>query len=989
MDDLPPGFRVVQQSGSDDLPPGFRVVQPAAPAGPSLMERAGAAVQAVENRLLPTAQPETRTPASTASTEAPGLMSRIMGGARTAIDTSNQALRGLARGTASVAGLPVDAMTFALNNDSDVQNILGLIGLGGRKIENPVFGSDYNKRAVDSAMDAGTATANLTGAGLRPPSAGPQNLFERGISRVGEEVGAMALPVGGAIRAGATMAPEAIQGLPRIARAFVEPASIDAAKFAQREVGTAVGAGLGASGVNEVTRAGGVKEDSIGHAVGDIAGALGGAGAVGVARHIGPKIADVFNALRGDPNFANQVSKDAAVERISEAYGLPTARLGESGPTNTAPIVDAIENGTRISDTVPGFRESLADRTGNSGIAGLEYSRQASGSGAFAERTRTNIKAVDDAMQRVAPQGTPGAFRGALEERRAGVLQGADDAATTAQQQFEEAAGRLRSSMHADARGADIRAPLEDALGAARNVEREAWQGIDGQLPAAPLAQRFARVTDGMTESERRVVGDLTGALGTPGRLAPRAPVPDAMSAITGRAPPAAAADAADLREITSLRSELTTAQRQAATQGDGNKARLVGNYIDQIDAHLVEHAPGQQAAIDAARTVSRDLNDRFTRPQTAIAQTLDRQQGLPRVPDSGVPGRFVQPDSGRVADFDALMREAGTDPRAQGAIRDEILARVERQRTPEQLDRFVTEHSRVLDRFPDLREEINGMRDLRAGADTAASTQSELRSSLGDASTPGTSSVGRYLRYGDEQSTTAMRGVMNAPKPAKAADELLNFAGNGKEAVEGARRTFWDILESQGRSKGETTANIDGVQPWMPRRVARFLEDPRNKAVAERLYRDDPEHLRNIGKITDALQNVDTRLRARATGSSGTAQGVSQVLSPETLQSRLYAYKRGQVSGTFLITSIAAVAGRRGVARAQTEAIGRLVDEALTNPDAAATLLRENNPANRAILARKAKGWIGNEAGTAIDALNDADEDPTMSAVKRKAAAR
>lgn len=132
--------------------------------------------------------------------------------------------------------------------------------------------------------------------------------------------------------------------------------------------------------------------------------------------------------------------------------------------------------------------------------------------------------------------------------------------------------------------------------------------------------------------------------------------------------------------------------------------------------------------------------------------------------------------------------------------------------------------------------------------------------------------------------------GAMNAPKPAEDAYELLNVAGNGREAVEGARRTFWDSLEGQGRSKGETTASIDGVQPWMPRRVARFPEDPRNRAVAERLYRDDPEHRRHIEKITDALQTVDTRLRARATGSSGTAQGVGRVLSPKTLQSRLYA---------------------------------------------------------------------------------------------------
>lgn len=48
--------------------------------------------------------------------------------------------------------------------------------------------------------------------------------------------------------------------------------------------------------------------------------------------------------------------------------------------------------------------------------------------------------------------------------------------------------------------------------------------------------------------------------------------------------------------------------------------------------------------------------------------------------------------------------------------------------------------------------------------------------------------------------------------------------------------------------------------------------------------------------------------------GNATSAQGLSQVLSPETLQSRLYAYRRGQVSGTFLITSIAAAPGRRGV---------------------------------------------------------------------------
>ena len=1022
MDDLPPGFRVVHMPppAPEGIPPGFRVVEPSpsstrtisfegrtirvpsdatddeivsileggasAPAGPTLLDRAqgavGDVVQGVENKLG-IGTPAPAMPAPTAAA-APSFMDQIRGAASTFGGLQSQTLRGMARGAAGLVGLPVDAATFALNNDSDVQNILGLIGLGGKKIERPLFGSERNKEAVDTAFDAAPRAVNaVAGTNLRLPSEGPQNLPERVLGRVGEEVGAMAVPVGGAIRAGATMAPEAIANLPKIARMFVEPASVNAGKFAQKEIGSAFAAGIGASGVNEVTRAAGVKDDSLGHAAGDLAGAFGGLGALGVARHVGPKIADVFNALRGDANFANQVAKDGAVDMLSEAYGLPSARLGAKEATDTQPLIDAIQRGKRIGDTIPGYQESLADRTASDGLAGLEYSRQAAGGGAFATRNKNNVKAVDDAIQANAPDGTPGAFRGALEERRTGLLQGAATDATAAQSRFEDAASRLQSAMHADARGADIRAPLEDAMAAAREVEHGAWQGIGGEIPAAPLAARFARVQNAMTEPERRIVGDLAGAQGTPGRLAPNEPVPDAMSAITGVQPRPPAADATDLRQITSLRSEFTTAQREAATNGDSNKARLIGNYIDAIDAHLAEHAPAAQAQIEAARGVSRDLNDRFTRPQTAIAQTLDRQQGLPRVPDSGVPGKFVQPDSGRVSDFDALMREAGNDPRARGAVRDQILSQVERLRTPDQIEAFTREHSRVLGQFPDLRAEIEGAAGLRRTADAATARQTELRGSLGDASTPGSSSVGRYLRYGDEASTSAMKGVMNAPKPAEAIDELLNFAGNRPEAVEGAKRTFWDIMESRARSSGETTSSIDGVQPWKGAALRKFLGDPRNRAVAERLYRDNPEHLRNVEEIADVMQRGNTAVRARAPGSSGTSQGMSQVLSPETLQSRLYAYKRGQVSGTFLITSIAAVAGRRSVAAAQKGAIGRLVDEALTNPDAAALLLKENNPANRAKLARSAKGWIGSEAGTVVDALNDEDEDPVMRAVR------
>jgi hypothetical protein len=61
-------------------------------------------------------------------------------------------------------------------------------------------------------------------------------------------------------------------------------------------------------------------------------------------------------------------------------------------------------------------------------------------------------------------------------------------------------------------------------------------------------------------------------------------------------------------------------------------------------------------------------------------------------------------------------------------------------------------------------------------------------------------------------------------------------------------------------------------------------------------------------------------------------------------------------------------------------------LDRALLNPEIAATLLKENNSANRAAMRRKAKLWLGNEASTFIDLLDDEEEDPVKGAIMRKA---
>jgi hypothetical protein len=80
------------------------------------------------------------------------------------------------------------------------------------------------------------------------------------------------------------------------------------------------------------------------------------------------------------------------------------------------------------------------------------------------------------------------------------------------------------------------------------------------------------------------------------------------------------------------------------------------------------------------------------------------------------------------------------------------------------------------------------------------------------------------------------------------------------------------------------------------------------------------------------------------------------------------------------------ATAARRVVGKAREETFSRLLDRALLNPEIAATLLKENNSANRAAMRRKAKLWLGNEASTFIDLLDDEEEDPVKGAIMRKA---
>jgi hypothetical protein len=542
--------------------------------------------------------------------------------------------------------------------------------------------------------------------------------------------------------------------------------------------------------------------------------------------------------------------------------------------------------------------------------------------------------------------------------RRDAALEESNAAATAAQQAFDTAAQKLQASMSGEARGQTIRGALDEALGAARAVEREAWSAVSGEADPQPLAQAFEDVTNGLTMSERRAVSALGEAIGSPGVLAGEGNM--------------------DLAEITSLRSELLTGVRQATANGDANQARILEKYIGAIDGYM-DGIPRLAEPLKEARKVSFDLNERFTRRGTPTADVLaTRPSGGNVLPDSSVAGRFIQPDEGQASNIDRILREGGSNADVKAALADEIKAgAAPLLDKPDQLDAYLKQYGTVFERFPELKTELGNAAALRRSADEAAASKAATEARLGGPGKPGSSAVAKYLQYGDERAVDAMSGVVNAKDPKAAIDELMTFAGNDPQTVEGARAAFWKLMERDAKSSGTSTRTASGDQPWRPASLYNFLSDPKRAAVAERLYADNPEHLQNLRGIAEELRGVDLRTTAKAPNTSGTPQGLqgSGILpSTETLASRSFAIQRGQVGLAYTAVSLASVMAKRAQMIGRGREFQNLLDKALLNPDVAKFLLQDYNPADAAAMARTAKGFLGVRSAWVDEALQGSD---------------
>lgn len=898
------------------------------------------------------------------------------------------AIRGVAEGAVIN---PIDAVSELVNH---TPVLLDKITHAPRDLAAYLAGVDL----PETPFPARSITSTLSGLlGVQDPGASPASgllrLYEdvtdvtggrvlpgdgigRVIERVGQEIGGTLLPVGwagrtaNALELAGKIGVAAARDMSPLAKMFVEPMLADSRQAIRRELSAATAAGLGAGMAREVAG----DSPTV-----DVAGALGGATLGSLGTGIVARIRDIVSALGGNPAYASRLVRENVTDALLRNSDMATRELDPADPfrpIDTTEMVRAISRPSRAETTIPGYVGSTADRaaifdpvTGervasDTGLADLEQARRTGGQNKllFDQRRKANVSAVDAAVQAVAPQETPGTFRSALGAARDTQLRAAETAALRDRQAADDIIAALTPSSQQADRGNTLRTQGETAHEAAMARTRAAYdqvgQGV--QVDPADLSGAIDNAVAGLTETERSLLPEGLLArvqrLGRPG------------AAVDGVEPPPP--EPISLEEAKTLRSEM--GRRISAALADPKAesgGRVAARALSRVERALDDFiagslTPEQQAAETAARAAKTAEVDAFGRPGDPVADMLARHPGgVYKQTDANV-ARIFGDDARKI---DTLLSRVDT-PETRTALREELLSRM-RTATARDVDGFLRAYGDRLDRFPGLRGEVEAAAGARRASEASAEASVDLRRVVGPG---GRGDVAKYLEFGDAQGQRAMKGVLASKDPARTADELLNYVGNAPGAVEGARRAFWDVMEERARSTGMTEVGAKGEQAWLPTKWRSFLNDANVRSVAGRLYRDDPEQWARVNEIADVLREASTgKAGAVANNPSGTATASrGQKVTLAEMQAKGYEVARRRVNLLYFMTFMASRFANRAVASQSEAAFAKLLDKALLDPEVATELLKQNNPANRAVLTRRAKGWLGAEYVNGVNAL-------------------
>ena len=1014
----PPGFELIppqaQVGAPPPPPPGFEIVQPQ-----NLGQAVGEAGQNLGDELLGAIEGQA---------PQPGLGMRALGATGRAVGQAGVDLAsGMNTGLAALLGLPVDA----INASPMLLNLLpgdqGMTPLSA----NPRGGSEDWEAILNAPASAVNAVAG-TDLTTMPE---PQGVTGRVMNRVGQELGATVpfLGVGARLAAGG----KALSEMTPLARHFAGPMRLDPVGATSREVTAATAAGVGAQASNEIFNGG---EQGL---ASDVGGSIAGAGALSLARGAGGVARNLLAGATNSPRYMDELAGEAVADMLINNSSMmarqaePFILKGQTPQLDTQQLVEALRRPADVERLVPGYTADVGTRTADPKLSTFAQDANARMAGAGNTRLANNNAAVEQRVGEMAPQGDPAQFRldlqRGVDEQIASLVTEEELARAAAD---EAGRGVTPRFPHEAARGSMIRQGAQGAYDSALDEVSELYRAIDEggyQVDPQGLVDRFAGVDQRLpvADADRfrpagadvpgrlaeraghgpahpeaadlqargdvlasRLFGDKDGRFGDASNVTPmpRGEMsPEETSRLfeeyldnemlSGQFRPdgtrASEPGVVPLREVTAIRSGLSNDMQGARAAGQPRQASVAGQYRDELDQYLAESLdPEAASAYEAANRSRFDVGQRFEEPHTALGQALKKDRHGGYVLDaSALPRRFVQPDTGKISDYQALMREAGADPQVRAAIADQVMADAQPvlAKGPEAVSKFLSERNVVLGDFPELRQSLED-----AGVKVGALREAETArtTTQRDLTTPGRSPEASYLRFSNDRTADSIRQVIHDPDPRAAARRLLETSLGDPADL---RSAFWENVKTRGRN---SATDISGTDVWNARKVRDLFNDPKTSAVAEELWKDNPDDLKAIREVFDALEAA-TPGKARAPGSSGTAQAVTGKLDPSltatSLASRARSVKRGQMSLSIASIDVLSTWLRNKSTQVQSRAIDALAAQVVNNPGLAADLLEKHNPApwaqRRHLLTQKYGARIGNLL-TILDEANEEEGD-------------
>lgn len=425
--------------------------------------------------------------------------------------------------------------------------------------------------------------------------------------------------------------------------------------------------------------------------------------------------------------------------------------------------------------------------------------------------------------------------------------------------------------------------------------------------------------------------------------------------------------------EINSLYTAMRDNARNAMSGEKQNRdlARISNSIADAILADLDRIQPDTNInrMIVEARTFSRQMHDKFSRGtagkllkrtgrgEDAIPQGLTLQR---TIGSGGEAGSIAQRD---IAAATGSVPETGEATNAtanylRNVFNEKVFAG--EKFSPTAAAKFLGANQRLLNQFPNVRDEIQQAISSQKKLQDATSRASELSSSIKQSTS---------ARFASANPEKALDAVINAPDPRRAMENLIASAQKDKSgaALEGLKRSVSRTLMNKSTKVLDVASEAGATSQLRSTNLAEALSDEVLGGIAQQVFsKGEMSRLRIIAK---ELEKLD---KARVLSSTGEGMSMFKPNAITSIASRILAARYGATFGGGMGGSLQSAQLASGRAQRILESLTnskaqQMLIDAVQDPDLMKALLMDtSNPKNLAKLERSLAPYIvGSVAGS------------------------